>query len=577
MPCEAGQANQTRNDNNEPSAGTVKGHTDMVSAFSPAALCNTAQRAADIFTCRIRGRNTGIGPDGYPVRFDIVADMDADTFTIADCAGGAEVTAGGLLGLLHGAGFFLRMTEFFESAAEPCRWRGTQNPTCAIRGVYFASHFHNFYHTAPMDEIGRYIEDLALWGFNYIKAIFPMIDIKNENDPECAVQMNRLNQIFGIVHSLGMKAATTLVVNSGYVEFPPEYLFTPHKDPTGRRGNSGNMMCPSIPGANELIMRYNREFLEGLRDNPPDMVFTWPYDEGGCACDMCYPWGGNGFIKYSKQTFEIARAVKPDVIRCVSTWCFDTPCEGEWAALADSLREEQWCDCILADAHEDFPRYPLENPSPGGLPVINFPEISMWGLSPWGGWGATALPERFTRLWGQASRILSGGFVYSEGIYEDINKAVVSQLYWHGETDWRETLRQYARYELGITDAADFIELIALLETAQSSVAAQGSCDTALSDRAFEIARVLDAKIPVWAKKAWRWRILYLRALLDARRYRAARELNTQTSWAELKWKELLKDNDAVQAAFREIIAIFHCMEKDVGDPYHSRVRPRCE
>ncbi len=549
----------------------------MINTFYPHTECQTAERAVLIFTARVSERNLKIIPEGYPVTFDIKADMETDEFTITDKDGGAEIISGGLLGLIHGAGFFLRMTEFFENSAEPCQWRGRQKPKCAIRGAYFASHFHNFYHVAAMEEISRYIEDLALWGYNYIKAIFPMIDLKNENDPECVVQMDRLNQIFGIVHSLGMKAATSMNVNGGFGEFPQEYLFTPHKDPTGRRGNSGNMMCPSIPGANELIMCYNTDFLAGLAENPPDMVITWPYDEGGCACEKCYPWGGNGFIKYSKQTFEIARTLNPDVIRCVSTWCFDTPYEGEWEALAESLKTEQWCDCILADAHEDFPRYPLENPSPGGLPIINFPEISMWGLYPWGGWGATALPERFTRLWSQASRILSGGFLYSEGIYEDINKAVVSRLYWHGEADWRETLRQYARYELGIAEASDFIEMISLIEKTQSDVVEKGFCDTALSDRAFELVELLDEKLPVWAKKAWRWRIITLRALIDAHRYNMAKALNTQTSWNELKWKELLKDNVPVQDAFHEIIALFHCAEKDGGDPYHGRVRPRCE
>ncbi len=552
-----------------------KGNAGMTSAFSPVAACKTAQRAAEIFARRLRERNIGVLPKGFRVVFDIICGLNADEFTIAGNGDGVLITSGGLLGLIHAAGFFLRGTAFFENTAEPCRWRGTQKPKCPVRGVYFASHFHNFYHAAPIDEIGRYIEDLALWGFNYIKAIFPMIDIISEDDPEREAQISRLNQIFGIVHSLGMKAATTLVVNSGYIQFPREYRFTPHRDPTGRRGNSGNMMCPSIPGANKLIMRYNRDLLEGLRANMPDMVITWPYDEGGCACKRCYPWGGNGFIRISKQLFRLARVVNPDVVRCVSTWCFDTPYEGEWVALAASLEEEKWCDCILADAHEDFPRYPLDNPSPGGLPVINFPEISMWGLSPWGGWGATALPERYTRLWGQASRILAGGFAYSEGIYEDINKAVVSQLYWHGEADWRETLLQYARYELGLGDTAGFIELINLFETTQSTVAEQGYCDTAFSDRAFDIARELDAALPSWAQKAWRWRIVYLRALLDARRYRLAAE-KYKKDWKRADWKKLLKDDVMVQEAFREMIGLFHCMEKDAGDPYHGRVRPLC-
>lgn len=31
---------------------------------------------------------------------------------------------------------------------------------------------------------------------------------------------------------------------------------------------------------------------------------------------------------------------------------------------------------ILADAHEDFPRYPLDVGVPGRLPLLTFPEIS---------------------------------------------------------------------------------------------------------------------------------------------------------------------------------------------------------
>ena len=66
----------------------------------------------------------------------------------------------------------------------------------------------------------------------------------------------------------------------------------------------------------------------------------------------------------------------------------------------------------------------------GGLPLLNFPEISMWGNWPWGGVGANPLPARFQRLWDQVQHAVQGGFPYSEGIYEDMNKAVVAQFYW---------------------------------------------------------------------------------------------------------------------------------------------------
>ena len=54
-------------------------------------------------------------------------------------------------------------------------------------------------------------------------------------------------------------------------------------------------------------------------------------------------------------------------------------------------------------------------------------------------------PSRFQRLWNQVKRVVEGGFPYSEGIYEDINKAVVVQFYWDrdrtAQPRWKNTSR----------------------------------------------------------------------------------------------------------------------------------------
>jgi len=39
-----------------------------------------------------------------------------------------------------------------------------------------------------------------------------------------------------------------------------------------------------------------------------------------------------------------------------------------------------------------------------GLPVVGFPEISMYGTFPWGGFGATPLTERAQAHWNAGSR-----------------------------------------------------------------------------------------------------------------------------------------------------------------------------
>ena len=176
--------------------------------------------------------------------------------------------------------------------------------------------------------------------------------------------------------------------------------------------------------------RQFRRHFEQLEDVGLDILVHWPYDEGGCSCERCRPWGSNGYLRFARDLTRLGRDYFARLESVSSTWMFDTPPEGEWAGLTDAVaRDPSWVDSILADAHEDYPRYPLDVVAPGGLPWLSFPEISMWGNSPWGGYGANPLPGRYQRRWNQVSHRVSGGFPYSEGIYEDINKAVVAPFY----------------------------------------------------------------------------------------------------------------------------------------------------
>jgi hypothetical protein len=73
------------------------------------------------------------------------------------------------------------------------------------------------------------------------------------------------------------------------------------------------------------------------------------------------------------------------------------------------------------------------------------------------------------------------------------------------------------------------------------------------SARAFAILQQVDAKLTPQAKAAWRWRILYLRGLIDAELYRR----NGKMEGPELK------------KAFEELTRIYH------GEHVHSMpVRP---
>lgn len=84
--------------------------------------------------------------------------------------------------------------------------------------------------------------------------------------------------------------------------------------------------------------------------------------------------------------------------------------------------------------------------------------------------------------------------------------------------------------------------------------------DRKLVQRAWELAQEIDASLPEWGRTSWRWRLLYLRALIDLHRYN----------------NEKLHENDETIAAMKELADIYHCIKdyKIADDPYHLKLRP---
>jgi hypothetical protein len=492
--------------------------------------------------------------DPHIVR-SIASDLPAEAFRIDEIGSAVRVCGGSPRGLLYGVGKFLR-TSRYDGAFTPSPWRGTSAPQGMLRGMYLASHFHNWYHVASEREIARYTEDIALWGVNAVMAVFPTINLEDWDDPQAEPAMAMVRQFAKATKDLGLDFATG-INNTLFKGTPAHLRATPLPDPTHRRGNSGHPVCPSNAEGHAYLVENARRYFEALADIGLDILCHWPYDEGGCACEKCSPWGSNGYLKLSRDLTDVAREYFPNLKTVLSTWMFDTPPEGEWQGLTDALaRENGWIDYILADAHEDYPRYPLDVCVPGNLPLTNFPEISMWGNWPWGGVGANPLPSRYQRLWDQVKHRVTGGFPYSEGIYEDMNKVVVEQFYWSASQSATDTLREYIAYEFspGVTD--DVLALVDIVESAAARSYTKQPANAEEAAQALAIANDVDSRLPEWARKSWRWEILRLRAVLDHERF-VGGGLETP----------------AAEAAMERLIEIYHC-EMETDDPYHHRVRP---
>ena len=441
----------------------------------------------------------------------IDSNLDPEEYVLETDGTSASIRAGSFPGLIFGSGKLLRSLDYgVDSFAAP-KLSIREKPDASFRCCYFARHFHNWYHMATREELERCVEDLALWGFNTIATIpIPIINLNLDPDAEEWRQAaDGVKTIRAAAKRLDLSFVAMGCPNQAARDLPPELKATPNVDP--KRGNNGINACPSTPEGLEYMDRVIRTVFGSFVGAQADYTCWWPFDEGGCECEKCGPWATNGFLKFVDRYSKMVNdEFAPDQRFIVSTWTFH---EDEFEALWNWAKDRPEVPYILADAHADFPRYPLEHPLPEGHKLITFPEISMQGRFPWGGYGATPQPRRFTELWEQVRGHVDGCMLYSEGPFEDVNKIMEAGFYFRDESA-EDSLREYARYELSGCDPDDFValcrdlEAILVLKDPNPEYAA-----TALD--AMKLAVKIDSEILPSLRESLRWRQFYCRCLLE--------------------------------------------------------------
>lgn len=474
-----------------------------------------------------------------------------------------QLDCGSAAAFLYAAGKILRTGNYSGNVFTPGNWRGIWIPAKSFRCVYFASHFYNVYEVAPLEMVLEYLEDLALLGYNFFQ-LTPGSAAGIAHSPEAEADLVRRKKLWQYASQLGMKIYI-YVSNHGYDDSPQEIRAVP-------TGHSffGTEVCPSNPDGMAYLLNKFRDDFEEIKDIPVDVVQFWPYDQGGCKCDKCYPYGARGMFTLAEQVVPLIREFWPDAKIAWATWEFDWQGEdlGEWSTLYRKISngEASFIDYILADSHSSFPEYPLQHPLPGNVNLITFPEISMWGRAPWGGYGATPLPKRFSRLFGEIAHLSEGGILYSEGIFEDFNKVLYANFFTSGTNDTATAIREYAHYDLGLPECAmkDFNRFLELLELNHEGLIwiekLNRACDLfdtmknkpvwRLKGKKWEsteemlaLAKKLDEQLPEWSKKSWRWRLLYLRAVIDCEFAHHENETNEITEEAMLEIAAIYRIN----------------------------------
>ena len=490
--------------------------------------------------------------------------------------GGGEdwhITGSDERGLYYGVGKFLHSACWTEESFAPRATDGWVSPDCPFRCIYFSVHCYNWYHRASPEELEAYLEELLLYGYNAVECIVPVLSIHSFEEALYREAVEKIRTVFTAARNMGMKTMFTVNPNQGLQSAPHEWDADLSYDTVGiYRGWAGRNLCPNKPGAVEYLRGIWLRCLEQFLDIGIDYVVTWPYDEGGCGCGKCAPWGANGFDKLSRLLAQDVKRLYPEATFIYSTWIFDVPTDQqEYSTLYRRLAagEMDYVDYLMTDAHDTYPRYVLEHPVI--RPIVNFPEISMWKLYPWGGFGATPMPRRFEAIWDSAKEVLSGGMPYSEGLYEDISKVQFIGYYWDKDARYTDILCEYAAYEFGGDVAEDAVRLMELIEENHVRVARVEEPDFAAAEQAWKLAEKMDARMSEKRKTAWRWRILYIRAVLDGKRYAIYHALgmhgeeDLHTLRHDDEEKQLLKHDAEAQSLYQELRTIYHCFDRVTG------------
>ena len=463
----------------------------------------------------------------YTLTLAVDETLTADRFRIQPDGAWIACTAANSCALHAAVGYYLMQSRFDGNGGfAPYEKAVDFTPAKPLRGMYFATHFHNYYEEAPIAEVYEVIEDLALRGCNALLVWYDMHQFASVDDPKSQVLIERLKAFMRYAKEIGMKASMMALANEGFDTSPVPLRASfrvengYHTQPCGIYNRE---ICPSKPGGMAEILRERRAVLEAFAETAPDYICYWPYDQGGCTCASCAPWGSNGFLRILPKFRQLVQEVMPGTRLILSTWYFDHFVDGEWDAFWNKLLagEISGFDYIMSFFHGGvLPDCIKRDGIPKRIKFIEFPEISMQECSPWGGFGANPLCRSIDRTNMASGHLYEGGYPYSEGIFEDVNKYILLSYYSGASLISHDAVTQYARFEF----CCDNTDLVDAIERTQTGLERGGNDshpwqfyirNTSDIEYVYDVFTAYNRTLPENIRKTNRWQMLYLRAVID--------------------------------------------------------------
>jgi hypothetical protein len=331
---------------------------------------------------------------------------------------------------------------------------GADEPYCE---VYCPGHFGNWYEVAGENEMRWVLAEAKFWGFNRYGDWFDMMNCSDPLPGDIHYDLSnalwdRKKAHYRNAQSLGL--ATDLILTPNHVYYDrlkPEWL----AKSSGRV--FGQLICPSVPEARGAILKDYDGLLgdlarSGVRLNA---LNACPYDYGGCECDHCKPWIIT-FAKLTVDIYKIAQQHHPGIeLHFIGWW---------WSAEEHKLFAE-WMDknapntAVSMALHMPYGATGVADvPLPKNCKRHAFVHIGYAeeadARDTYGKTGPVIATDRLEKSVRDLKATgVAGVTAYSEGVFDDVNKALLAGMFTGKFKDSREVLLAYAKRYFAADDA----------------------------------------------------------------------------------------------------------------------------
>ncbi|MCL4693598.1 MAG: hypothetical protein KJ060_13950 [Candidatus Hydrogenedentes bacterium] len=317
----------------------------------------------------------------------------------------------------------------------------------ATRTLYAPGHFGNSYECLGEREYRDLLVEWRDWGFNEYADWYDTIDCADPfSDPH-----NNMGRALWNIKKRNFKTAQLLGLPCVLV-VTPNHVFLDQLNAdyaaTKKDRIFGQLVCPSTEGGRNVILANYRNWFQDLARAGVQLhaISAAPYDYGGCACDDCQPWILT-FAKLCREIHAIAEESHPGVeMRFIGWWWSEEEHRlfADWAdAEAPGWVRSMALHILYGEDHVS------DVPLPQGCERQAFVHIGYADEAQpkdvYAHLGPVIAADRLQRtIAALEAQGCTGWMAYSEGVYDDVNKALLAGLSTKAFADPNGVLRAYA-------------------------------------------------------------------------------------------------------------------------------------